>query len=137
MKLTVLPQDKQVEFESGANLREVLQQAGFTIKSTCGGCASCGLCVVVVKNGEENTSEFNFEEKQLLGNVFHITKERLSCQVQLLGDVSIDISQHPQMSKTKVIRRTPTDENKEETEKLEKPARQGGFRRPKAFKTEE
>ena len=35
-----------------------------------------------------------FEELRILGNVFHITKERLSCQTRLTGDATIDISAH-------------------------------------------
>lgn len=71
-----------------------LKKAGKKIKSSCGGCATCGDCVLVVKSGELNLTPQTFEELRLLGNVFHITKERLSCQAKLMGDVTLDISAH-------------------------------------------
>lgn len=42
-----------------------------------------------------------FDEIRLLGNVFHITKERLSCQVRVTGSVTIDISAHEKKSRSK------------------------------------
>jgi hypothetical protein len=47
-----------------------------------------------------NLSPQTFEELRLLGNVFHITKERLSCQTKLLGDVTLDISAHDKNTST-------------------------------------
>ena len=140
--IKVLPGDSQIQVEDGANLRDALTQAGFLIKSTCGGCATCALCVVVVPSGEENLSEITFEEKQLLGNVFHITNERLSCQTNVLGDVTVDISAHLEKKKPVVTKRR----TKEEKEKIiqdrkdnrkERPAKLGGGKRPKAFSTKE
>ena len=114
-------------------------EAGFDIKSTCGGCASCAHCVVVISEGEDNISETSFEEKQILGNVFHLTKERLSCQTKVLGDISVDISAHLQdKPKPKTHRRTREqaetviEERKQKSK--ERPQRQGGLKRPKPFK---
>jgi hypothetical protein len=64
------------------------------IKSSCGGMASCGDCVVKIVSGEQFASSPTFAELKLLGNVFHITKERLSCQVKCQGDVTLDLSAH-------------------------------------------
>ena len=75
-----------------------LKKAGKAIKSSCGGCATCSDCVVIVKGGEASLTAPTFEELRLLGNVFHITKERLSCQTKLTGDAVIDISAHEKKS---------------------------------------
>ncbi|MCY4524226.1 MAG: 2Fe-2S iron-sulfur cluster-binding protein, partial [Halobacteriovoraceae bacterium] len=60
----------------------------------CGGHASCSECVVKVVKGEENINSPTPEENRLLGSVFHITKERLSCQTKVSGNVTLDISAH-------------------------------------------
>ncbi len=138
--IKVVPSESKIEVEEGANLRTSLLKNGFEIKSTCGGCASCGQCVVVIKEGTDNISEVSFEEKQLIGNVFHITSERLSCQTKVLGDITVDISRHLNQvkEKPKTVRRTKEEAEaviQERKEKAsERPAKQGGFKRPKPFK---
>lgn len=142
-KITVLPYKKEITVSDGSNLREELIAAGLTIKSPCGGCASCSQCVITVKDNFDNLSEIGFEEKQILGNVFHITQERLSCQTTVLGDITIDISNHKQASEkpSKVVRRSKEDAEKIIEERKErfkdKPVRQGGFKRPKSFETKD
>lgn len=139
-KVTVLPGTEVIEVESGSNLREALIAQGQTIKSPCGGCASCGQCVVVVKSGFEGLSEITFEEKQIIGNVFHITQERLSCQTSINGDITVDVSAHIEVEKKKPIvtkRRTREQadtiiEERRENSK-NRPEREGGFNKPKSF----
>jgi ferredoxin len=143
-KITVLPGTEVIEVESGSNLREVLINKGQSIKSPCGGCASCGQCVVVVKSGFEGLSEISFEEKQIIGNVFHITQERLSCQTTVMGDITVDISAHIEVEKKKPLvtkRRTRAqadtiiEERKENSKN--RPEREGGFNKPKSFTTKD
>ncbi len=90
--------DGVFEFKGGAegpSLLEVFQENQIYIKSSCGGHASCSECIVKVLSGKENLNELTTGEKKLLGNVFHITKERLSCQAKILdGSVKIDLSIH-------------------------------------------
>lgn len=93
-KCTLWPSGEVLELNGEETLLSQMKKAGKNIKSSCGGCATCGDCVVVIKSGELNLSPQPFEELRLLGNVFHITKERLSCQTRLTGDVTIDISAH-------------------------------------------
>jgi ferredoxin, 2Fe-2S len=101
-KLTLWPSGEVLEVNSEENLFTQLKKAGKTIKSSCGGCASCSDCVIVVKSGEDALNPSGFEELRLLGNVFHITKERLSCQLKISGDVTIDISAHEKKSKKQI-----------------------------------
>ena len=140
-KILINPINKEINVESGANLRSSLIDNGIAVKSTCGGSASCAECIVTIKQGHSALSEVTFEEKQLLGNVFHITAERLSCQVQVLGNIEVDVSLHTEATQavvSKVHRRTRAEadlvvEERREKSKL-KPEKPGGRKRPKAFK---
>lgn len=144
MKITLEHNAQTIEANDSDSLLTQLKGAGFDIKSTCGGCASCGQCVIVIKDGEANLQDPSFEEKQLIGNVFHITKERLACQTFMTGDITIDISNHLQKerkNKSTVVRRTKEEAQQVVEERKQKakekrenaPKRLGGGKRPKAF----
>lgn len=93
-KCTLWPSGEVISLNDEETLLNQLKKAGKKIKSSCGGCATCSDCMIVVKSGEMNLTGQTFEELRLLGNVFHITKERLSCQTKVTGDVTLDISAH-------------------------------------------
>ena len=97
-KCTLWPSGEVLTLNSEDNLLKQLKAAGKKIKSSCGGCATCSDCMVIVKSGEMNLAPQTFEELRLLGNVFHITKERLACQTKITGDVTLDISAHEKAS---------------------------------------
>lgn len=156
-KVTLVPLRETVEVNEDKDLFSQLKKMGYPITSTCGGCASCARCVVTILEGSNYLSEPSFEEKQLLGNVFHITGERLACQTYVKGDVTIDISTHLGTSeavKPKTMRKTKVQveetrakrmEEREERKKQEnahakdkekefgKMKKLGGSKRPKAF----
>lgn len=142
-KITVMPYGREIEVNHGDNLRTSLISNEFEVKSPCGGCASCGQCIVVVKDNYASLNDISFEEKQIIGNVFHITQERLSCQTTVLGDVTIDISAHVKKVNiaSKTVRRTREQADEVVAQRKEKfnakPERQGGFSKPKAFKSED
>jgi hypothetical protein len=50
--------------------------------SPCAGKATCGLCRVKIVGGAALLSPFNADERKHLGNVYFITKQRLSCQAR-------------------------------------------------------
>jgi len=149
-KVTLWPEGKVVEIDSEQTLLEGLKAHQVYIKSSCGGCASCGDCVVKVTAGVDNLSPSPFPELKLLGNVFHITKERLSCQTKISGPVTLDISMHDlakdqnkRNSKTtnflkKTVKVRPKDEikpsDREGEKKRDDGPRDGGMRRPKGYK---
>lgn len=93
-KVTLKPSGEVVEVEEGKNLLVALREQNIYIKSSCGGHASCTDCIIKIVSGEDYITPPPFEELKLLGNVFHITKERLACQTCLTGDVTIDIGKH-------------------------------------------
>lgn len=97
-KVTLKPSGKTVDVEEGKSLLEALKENDIYIKSGCGGYASCTDCIIKVVSGEDNLTPPPFDELKLLGNVFHITKERLACQTKLTGDVTIDIANHDKVS---------------------------------------
>lgn len=147
-KVTLRPSLQVIEISSEQSLLEALKEADVYIKSSCGGHATCSDCILKVVSGEDSLSSPPFEELKLLGNVFHITKERLACQTKISGDVTLDISRHDKArdqektrSKTtsfvkkKTLRRTKEDQQNKEAvdreEREERPPKQTGFRRPK------
>ncbi len=87
---------KTIYVEDNLNLLEALRKENCYIRSSCGGHASCSDCVIKITRGEDYLNAPTFEEIQLLGNVFHITKERLACQSFVCGETVLDISSHDQ-----------------------------------------
>lgn len=93
-KLTLKPTGDVLLVEEGKNILEFLRENDIYIKSSCGGHATCTDCIVKIVSGEDNLSPSPFSELKLLGNVFHITKERMACQLSITGDVTLDIGKH-------------------------------------------
>ena len=127
------PSGQEFEIDEDKSILEALKEKGVYIKSSCGGVASCTDCRVKVIAGEDSLTTPPFEEVQLLGNVFHITKERLACQTKICGDeiVILDLSEHdkkkdneslrnkmkkggPKKPSTRVRKNTSIDETKEQ-----------------------
>jgi ferredoxin len=95
-KLTLWPLGTTLEVSEEKSLLQILKDNGVQIKSSCGGVASCRDCIIKVLSGEDHLTPPGFAEIKLLGNVFHLTKERLSCQTKVMGEVTIDISEQSQ-----------------------------------------
>lgn len=142
--VTIWPSGEIIQMNEKDSLFSQLKENGINIKSTCGGCASCGQCTILITSGEENLNEPSFEEKQLIGNVFHITKERLSCQTYTTGNITIDISAHLELNKerkqvTKRRSREEADSVLEKRKEASKEKREnrkpraGGIKKPKSF----
>lgn len=92
-QLTLWPSGKILEVDDKKPLLEQIKASGQDIKSGCGGTGSCADCVVKILTGDEFLSEPTQAESRLLGNVYHITKERLSCQLHIHGPVKIDLTE--------------------------------------------
>jgi 2Fe-2S ferredoxin len=111
-KVTLKPTGNIVEVEEAQNLLEALREQEVYIKSSCGGVASCSDCIIKIVSGEDHLTPPPFSELKLLGNVFHITKERLACQTCVTGDVTIDISKHDKASDEEKLRSKTTSFSK-------------------------
>ncbi|MBS1121144.1 MAG: ferredoxin [Deltaproteobacteria bacterium] len=75
----------------GQTLFEVGAKVSAGIDTACVGKGTCGLCRVKIIAGAEHLNPFTDEERKHLGNVYHITKVRLSCRSKLTGDVTIEV----------------------------------------------
>ena len=149
-RIILYPEKKTVEVEQNRPLLGALTAQGIYIKSSCGGKGNCSDCLVKIVSGEDNLSPPTFEELKLLGNVFHLTKERLSCQTTCEGGdlVGVDIGAHDKslhekelLQKTKAIHQKkvkvrlkkkalPSEEKHKDEQKPEE-KKSGGWGRPK------
>lgn len=75
----------QFEVPDGEGIAEACEEAGVPFACTEG---VCGTCVVEIKEGMENLSDFTQEEKDFLGEMGN---ERLACQCKIKsGKVKIN-----------------------------------------------
>ncbi|HXI61025.1 MAG TPA: 2Fe-2S iron-sulfur cluster-binding protein [Polyangia bacterium] len=90
--ITFIPDGLRVACADGDSIFEVGRRAGMKIPTSCVGKASCGLCRVKIVAGEEHLTPLNPDERRHLGNVYFLTKIRLSCQARVSqGDVTVEI----------------------------------------------
>jgi len=89
--VTFQPSGLRVACDDGASVFEVGRGAGLEISTACVGKATCGLCRVKILDGEAHLTPLNAAEKKHLGNVYFITKTRLSCQTRVSGDVVVEL----------------------------------------------
>ena len=103
-KVTFVKEKQEIEVPVGANLRLEARKAGIQVYKTlaqylnCRGRGMCGTCKVLVKKGMENLSpksgreRFYFAARPLgmLAVIGHEDEMRLSCQVQVNGDCTIE-----------------------------------------------
>ncbi len=80
-----------VECAAGMTLFEAGAKVAAGIDTACVGKGTCGLCRVRITSGAENLNPYTDEEQKHLGNVYHLTKVRLSCRCKVSGDVAIEI----------------------------------------------
>lgn len=80
-----------VEVAAGTTLFDAGAKVAAGIETSCVGKGTCGLCRVKILAGAENLNAFTDEERKHLGNVYHLTKVRLSCRAIVAGDVAIEV----------------------------------------------
>jgi ferredoxin len=85
-RVTFLPDHTTVAAAVDESLFEIGRRNGVKISTSCAGKASCGLCRVVIVSGEQHLSAMGPLERRHLGNVYFITRQRLSCQTRLTSD---------------------------------------------------
>ena len=101
-KVTFLPADMTVEFESGQlpykdhgepeSLLDVALNFGIDLEHACGGSCACTTCHVVVKQGDDNLSEMSEDEADKVDEAAGVTiHSRLGCQSIVKGDVVVEI----------------------------------------------
>lgn len=100
-KVVVVNEKKEFEVPEGSNLREQLTKQGISVYSgidrylNCRGNGLCGTCRVLVKKGMEGLTEKTRIEGIKLGMMMtaigHEDEMRLSCQVRVNGDCTIEV----------------------------------------------
>ncbi len=86
------PEGKSGEVEANLTLLEAAKALGFELNNDCGGNASCTTCRVEVQMGEDNLSEIDFDEQDLLDReALSDPWHRLGCQAKVLGDVIVRV----------------------------------------------
>lgn len=84
-KLIFETNGEEKELEDGSPIQEACEEAGVPFACTEG---VCGTCVIEVKEGMENLSDFTQEERDFLGEP---NFERLACQCKIRsGNVKIN-----------------------------------------------
>lgn len=109
-KVVFVNEKKEIDVPVGANLRKEARAAGIEVHGTvesvlnCMGNGLCGTCRVLVKKGMENLSAKSLMERfnlaahplTMLASIGHEDEMRLSCQVKVMGDCTIET--HPKMN---------------------------------------
>jgi ferredoxin len=80
-----------VDVPAGTSLFEAGAKVAAGIDTACVGKGTCGLCRVRIVSGADHLNPYTEEETKHLGNVYHLTKVRLSCRSRITGDVAIEI----------------------------------------------
>ncbi|MGB0909897.1 MAG: 2Fe-2S iron-sulfur cluster-binding protein [Nitrospirales bacterium] len=86
------PEGTSGEVPENMTLLEAADALGFSLTHDCGGNASCTTCRVDVAMGEDNLSEIDFEEQDLLDReALTESYHRLGCQARVMGDVIVQV----------------------------------------------
>lgn len=80
IRIKFVPDNKVVDLREDETILQCAVRSGVYIHTVCGGKASCCECKVKIIDGLEYITKADFDELRLVGNAFHVTKERLSCQ---------------------------------------------------------
>ncbi len=79
-----------VEVSSGANLMQALLAHEIPVASSCRGDGVCAKCRVRIVEGAKNLSPETEIEAMRRDQFDFAGDERLSCQAEVLGDITID-----------------------------------------------
>jgi ferredoxin, 2Fe-2S len=74
---------------TGEGLFAVARAAGAPVETLCHGMGACVRCKLVVREG--TLTPPTPLERDRLGNIFHLTGERLCCQARVVGPVALEL----------------------------------------------
>jgi ferredoxin len=74
---------------AGETLLEIARKCQAPVQTLCHGIGACVKCKVKVNHGQLQPP--TALEKDRMGNVYHLTKERMACQAVVLGDCHLEI----------------------------------------------
>lgn len=93
MKVKFVPQNVEFEIKPGESVMHLAEDNGLYVKSVCRGVPSCAECRVKIVEGETNVFAPVAAELGLIGSGYFIDRRRLACQLQCIGDVTVDMSE--------------------------------------------
>lgn len=93
MKVKFVPQNVEFEIKPGESVMHLAEDNGLYVKSVCRGVPSCAECRVRIVEGETNVFAPVAAELALVGSGWFIDRRRLACQLQCIGDVTVDMSE--------------------------------------------
>ena len=79
----------QVEGTHGQTLYSIARDNQIPIETDCNGVGACIRCKVKILDGQ--LSKPLGLERDRIGNIFHITGERLACQAKIEGEATVEI----------------------------------------------
>jgi ferredoxin len=139
--VTFQPAGVSIEVPEGTTVFFAAAKAEVAIPSQCGGRCACALCKVRIAEGSELVSPMKWDEEGHMGNAFYLTRERLSCQTRVYGDVEIEVEEAQIKEKARgryipysLIRKREKMEADEELRRVRAGAREGhhdGGRKPR------
>ncbi len=94
-RITFLPDGVTVDVSPGTSVFNAAVRADVAIPSQCGGKCACALCRVRVVSADGLISPMRWDEECHMGNAYFLTHERLSCQLQVFGDLTVEIPEAP------------------------------------------
>ena len=91
--ITFMPDGITETYTDGENVFTVAGRAEVAVETACVGKGTCGLCRVRIVEGEEFLNPYTDAELDHLGNMYFLTKLRLSCRTQASGgDVVVELA---------------------------------------------
>ena len=78
--------------EMGVNLMQALLAGGLPVASSCKGDGVCAKCRIEIIDGKQNLSPENEREAFLRERHSIPRNQRVSCQVSVLGDITVTTS---------------------------------------------
>lgn len=89
-RISFVKSKASLEVELGANLMQALLKGGLPVASSCKGDGVCCKCGIQILKGEQNLSPRNERETELAERNHLHDNVRVSCQTQVLGDITVD-----------------------------------------------
>ena len=87
IQVTLEPMGSRVQVTPGSTLLECAQAAGVEINAVCGGNGTCGMCKVILMQGQ--VSSLDPTERDLLDPSEIKKGLRLACQTRVLSDARV------------------------------------------------
>ena len=94
--VTFIPLGKTVQVDEGKTVLDACFENDIHLEHACGGFCACTTCHVIIRKGEDNLSEMDFDEEDKLDGCEGVTlRSRLGCQSRIEGDCVVEIPPTP------------------------------------------